>query len=238
MKRGIFLLAGAGLAMVVGVAPAYAGTTFTVSVTHSPSPMLIGQNGTITISVTSAVSEAASSTITDDVPNALTVTDVTSADFTCSHAGQAVTCTRSSTPTGTAHITITVNPTAAGSYDDTATLCEGQVSELVPSISRGATVCDDAHGSDTILVVAPPRSPTPTPSARHTPTPAPTPAATHHHSAAPAATPTATVKATTATRSLPATGPPQAGRLVAVAVALVAIGVNLTVQARRTSRAG
>jgi len=96
------------------VTPQLVSATIDLAIVKTPSTSTVvpGQAFSYTLNVSNAgPDDATQVVVTDNVPSTLTVTSVTSSDFTCSHVGNAVTCTRPTLVSG-ASGTITVNVTA------------------------------------------------------------------------------------------------------------------------------
>jgi Domain of unknown function DUF11 len=239
------LILAASLAVLVAPTSAFAASNVDLSVTHSPDPFIVGEDGTITIDATYLADDPEGFvTISDTLPDTLTYVSLTSsAAYNCTVTGQTVDCDNGTIAAGDTTIVITVDPTAIGDPVDEADYCHVEIQPGIRHGSSGprqakpnAQACaDTADASDTIPVVAP--SPTPTPTATATPTPThtarPTPTPTHHTTTA---TPAPSVIATSAAAAptLPMTGGNDLPQLVAVAAAMLALGARLVVGARRT----
>ncbi len=191
-----------------------------ISNTHVGS-FQVGQPGTFTIGLqflSPNVSTGSDTfTITDVLPTGLTYASDTgsAAGFTCSAAGQTVTCTGqpnfSSSKTSLSFtVTVNVANAAVPSVQNPASFTEADESDTNP---------DNNSQVDTIAVLAA-ASPSPTP----TPTPTPTKTVTP--------VPTATVKAIGANR-LPFTGARGLEWLLAGGVLVLMIGAALTRLSRR-----
>jgi uncharacterized repeat protein (TIGR01451 family) len=91
-----------------------------------------GDTVTFTLRVTNAGNgPAANATVTDNVPSALSVVSVVSADFVC-NTGQAITCTRNAPIAVGAAFTITVTATVQGSAPAGVTTNIGHVTGTDP----------------------------------------------------------------------------------------------------------
>ena len=144
----------AGSPATTPVAPA--GADLTIAKTHSGN-FTVGTNGVYTIAISNAglAASAGLYTVTDTLPTGLTFVSGSGTGWTCSNAGQTVTCTNSTVIAASSSgnsITLTVLPATAG----------------VPVVSNTATV---SGGGDTdttnnttadVTVVAPIVAPVPT----------------------------------------------------------------------------
>jgi uncharacterized repeat protein (TIGR01451 family) len=157
-----------------------------------PATATQGSNFNYTLVVTNTGTAATSGVITvaDTLPAGLSFVSGSGGGFTCTAAGQNVTCTSSAViaMNGTATITLAVNPTATGAKNNTASVIGGGDSSAASSNTVNTTV--DA---------APTATPTVTPTATETSTATPTATPTSTNTEAPTATPTATTVAATAT---------------------------------------
>ena len=112
-----------------------ASADLSIAITDAPDPVAAGGTLTYTVAVNNAGPTAATSvTVTDTLPVGATFVSATGTGWTCSVAGQTVTCTRATAATGaqpTIAIVVTA-PTAGGSITDT-----GTVSATTPDPSVG-----------------------------------------------------------------------------------------------------
>jgi uncharacterized repeat protein (TIGR01451 family) len=169
------------LALATGVVPAAAGFPYDVGIQKSHTGnFTVGQNGTFTIALSNGTGAGVATTgnvvftVTDTLPTGLTYQSFaagTSA-FSCSAAGQVVTCT------GTPNL----SPGASTSF--TITVAVG--AQAAPSVSNTASWTDncgagcdsspnDHSSTDPVTVnLAPSASPSPSPSLSPSPSPSPT----------------------------------------------------------------
>lgn len=104
------------------------GSGVDLAITKASSTLMVGSNGTFTIGLTNVGSQPTTGaiTVTDLLPNGLTFVSGAGAGFSCTAAGQTVTCTRTTplAPTESATITLTVavGDAASPSIVNTATV--------------------------------------------------------------------------------------------------------------------
>jgi len=121
------------IALGASVQPAAAGTpALALTKSHSGN-FTVGQNGNYTVSAANTGDGPTAGTITivDTLPTGLTYISAAGTDWTCSAAGQSVTCTSPDAIAAQAvapSVTITVGVTAAGSVTNTATVSGGGAS--------------------------------------------------------------------------------------------------------------
>jgi uncharacterized repeat protein (TIGR01451 family) len=115
----------------------------------------VGANGTFTLTATNNGPNSSSGTITvtDTLPAGLAYVGYTGTGWTCSNAGQTVTCTRTDILASGASepaITITVSASSAGSLTNTATVSSGAFDNVSSNNTASNTV---TVGSTTVTVV-------------------------------------------------------------------------------------
>lgn len=163
------IAAGAGLVLNHGVALAgFPVTDLSIIKVHNGSSFTIGSNGTYTISVTNVDLDISSAIhVTDTLAIGLTFVSGTGTNWTCTAAGQDVTCDRAAV-TFTAGTTEDITLTVSIDSDATSTT----YNTAVLDVSGAASDPDQNNNTSTDTVtVDPAPTPTPTPTASPVPTP-------------------------------------------------------------------
>lgn len=235
---------------VLTAGPASAGLALpTISLSHSPDPMTIGQPGTITMTLTGTGDVDLYIDLTDTVPTSMTIGTVTGPDGLECNANSddnTIECDGQQEfgDGTTVSVTIDVTPNETGTFDNDA---QYEYEYEVPEASRSDATTRAPAGAlsiggqaqDSIRVKSlatssPTSTPTPTPSVTPTPTHTPTHKPTHKPTRTAKPTPPASAKPTSASRSttLPNTGGSDVGLLALVGVLLVAFGSALLIGTR------
>ena len=110
-----------------------------VTAADSPDPVTVGQTLTYTVTVTNNGPDAATTvTLTDTLPNSVTLSSASSNQATCSPSGGTVTCTLNTLASGANFAaTIVVQPSATGTIVDTASVSAATAD---PSGTNNSTV--------------------------------------------------------------------------------------------------
>ncbi|MGD0259138.1 MAG: protease pro-enzyme activation domain-containing protein [Verrucomicrobiota bacterium] len=129
------------------------GADLALGMIAQPSPVILGQNLTYTISVTNNGPSSANSVfVTHELPSTVLFQSATSSQGTCSQSGGLVTCNLGSMrPGGTATVTVIVNPGATGTISSTASVTSAQP-DPNPS-NNSATVLTQVNPASADLAV-------------------------------------------------------------------------------------